>query len=887
MRCSIKPGLRMVFLFVYCVGLTAPAYAQMGMPKIVDPANYSSPSGEYVFRVDPSDRYGSGKAFYRLKRDGHTLWSGDRPFTLTGVTVADNGIVGGYAYTGSGLIHAMDPKNPLEAVIFDRHGKFRLDAKIPRAFQSVSDAPPLPVAKGVFIDRTRNRLVVRLEVEQAHYGRNYEIWRQYALSTGKRLPDFDTRRLLSSPASDAWVGAAAPVAGTSLTLIHWLDMDNARFRLLNAMHKPVWSMTFPSDYSGGENDKRRSELIDQARQTGAILPSKAAGTVALWHVAAGRRVTYRAARAKNGRWRVSRIASAQYPPAAPIMPRIPNITLKPLGRVTLRVPHTAPPPNIRNIDSFTFAGPNRIAFLRATSSRKPALVVIDLNGAVKHITPLPVVPVEGDIQWSSCAWLGGSRYVVGRSQRNVDAPGVWLVDTTTDKASPIAKFEIPSVDHITAFPDGRFVAIGDLHVPYTAQKIVGAYSRDGKRLWRWIDNGADPPDKPGTPSSPTGVAVTSDGRVAVIGPIDHLVRFYAGATGDYLGQADLQKQWGREPSYTSDLWADGDGGLIVNNFEGKPPIVRIDADGRIRSEFTPHRPNGKPMGDYFDIQRSPSGELWTTDRDSLLRLSSAGAIDKTLGRLPSATDLTEISTLDFDRTNRIYAMDSKTSAVHVFDRHGAWLHSCIPHFTVESNDSLPLARTMSVSPNGEVVIRSFPAFENTTKMEVIRFTRDGRRAGPAQPRGLGPRQWASVSKAVLFQDSRGHTLRAITHRPDGPWLRDMPSVSTSSTGSLMVFDRSWIEPGSHLSLYSSTGKPIRTIELPAALGRIDDAVYNGRLIVVTASGSLIGISPQGRFLWRFRPHAADDTLTLSFTHEGRVLAVQSSDEIGFEQFATP
>ncbi len=71
--------------------------------EMLNPKNYVSPSGAYVLHVDPSHRYGGGKATYRLTHKGTEVWAGVRPFTLWEAGVDDHGIVGGYAYSHGGI----------------------------------------------------------------------------------------------------------------------------------------------------------------------------------------------------------------------------------------------------------------------------------------------------------------------------------------------------------------------------------------------------------------------------------------------------------------------------------------------------------------------------------------------------------------------------------------------------------------------------------------------------------------------------------------------------------------------------------------------------------------------------------------------------------------
>jgi hypothetical protein len=76
-----------------------PGYVRGQTLTVLNPKDYDSPSGTYRLRVDPGNRYGAGKATYRLTKGGKEIWSGERPFTLWEAGVTDDGTVAGYAYT--------------------------------------------------------------------------------------------------------------------------------------------------------------------------------------------------------------------------------------------------------------------------------------------------------------------------------------------------------------------------------------------------------------------------------------------------------------------------------------------------------------------------------------------------------------------------------------------------------------------------------------------------------------------------------------------------------------------------------------------------------------------------------------------------------------------
>src|SRR5262245_45359141 len=110
--------------------LASPSPAQLIPPPVVNPATYESRSGEYVLDVDPREMYGQGGASYRLTRQGQDVWASDRPFTLLGVGVSDDGVVAGFAYSAGLEGFAKDDK--LHLVILDPSGAVRLDDTTPR-----------------------------------------------------------------------------------------------------------------------------------------------------------------------------------------------------------------------------------------------------------------------------------------------------------------------------------------------------------------------------------------------------------------------------------------------------------------------------------------------------------------------------------------------------------------------------------------------------------------------------------------------------------------------------------------------------------------------------------------------------------------------------------
>ncbi len=94
-------------------------------PPVLDPKTYVSPSGRYTLLVDPSNMHGRGLATYRLSKNGHEVWSGEKAFSLWDARVTDEGVAAGYAYSEGPLgfrIHG-----DFHVVILAEDGTIRLD----------------------------------------------------------------------------------------------------------------------------------------------------------------------------------------------------------------------------------------------------------------------------------------------------------------------------------------------------------------------------------------------------------------------------------------------------------------------------------------------------------------------------------------------------------------------------------------------------------------------------------------------------------------------------------------------------------------------------------------------------------------------------------------
>src|SRR5207247_415709 len=120
-------------------------------------------------------------------------------------------------------------------------------------------------------------------------------------------------------------------------------------------------------------------------------------------------------------------------------------------------------------------------------------------------------------------------------------------------------------------------------------------------------------------SFPQSVTVTSDGRVVVVDASRDLLQFFS-REGEFLRAVDLKRAWGRDPNFPAGLEPDLDGGLIVRDFNGSPPVVCMDRADRVTDGFQPRYAAGRAFRICDPVKAGPGGLLWTSDGYALLNL---------------------------------------------------------------------------------------------------------------------------------------------------------------------------------------------------------------------------------------------------------------------------
>jgi hypothetical protein len=239
------------------------AFAREGPPPKLNPKVYVSLSGDYSLTVNPTDMYGRGPADYRSTKDDKILWESRLPYTFWGVSVADSGQVAGYAFTNGPRGYSENDRadGPGECIValLSAEGKTVNEEIHTRQWSRFMDSPPDPLLRGMLLDESNKRFVVR--VADPDRNRRIELWWVFDLHTGKRLGTLEPVRSMPQGDEALLILHARAVPGTPLVLTHWWKYASGQcggiFTLIDLNDpkgKPVWSLTLADDYTVPGND---------------------------------------------------------------------------------------------------------------------------------------------------------------------------------------------------------------------------------------------------------------------------------------------------------------------------------------------------------------------------------------------------------------------------------------------------------------------------------------------------------------------------------------------------------------------------------------------------------------------------------------------------------
>lgn len=817
--------------------------------------------------------HGQGEGSYRLARAGAEVWAKKLPFTLWQAAVTDDGTVVGYAYTHG--LHGFPPTEKrdetsrkewegyVHAVIIDSKGELRLNEREKRARSGFLDHDvAYPAARGLFVDPANDRFVIRFA--DPDLNRQIEKWVVYRLSDGKRLTSFEPAEQMKG-ADRRWdICDAQPVSGTPWTLVHWYILtlsdqaDDAKFTLVDEHGKPVWTLDRPGDYAYGGDSRAAWAFQSYLRDHSVILDVSKPRQFELWFPAGKSRVRFEVRPAPAGDPQLSVVEIGRRDYAGMDLPKreeptFASVELKSLGSISLRAP-TAAPHAIRHFGDFDFDDQGRIGFVRRDEQGPCVFVLAGPTGEIVCELPLKGTE-EGGPAPLMAAWLAGDRWVAVKPCYGVGAKSrAWVLRVESASLTAIDHFDCPQAEAVAGTHDGGFVVLATHHYEYTMSDELIAFDAAGKRQWSVQQDYS----KDGALFSPEDVAVMDNGVVAVVDNIRKRVQLYDKG-GAYCRMIDLKEAFGQEPNYPTDIAADRDGGLIVHDFNGSPPVWRLRSDGAVMAKFNPKFGEGREFSLRAGAKAAPDGRLWATDGESLCRLTDAGVVDLILGQRPDSEELSETVAFTTDSHGLFYAVSSRTGAVHVFERDGELRHVCKPlptDFASNMMDAkITVARDGSVYVTGTGPLKGYLQFAADGQRIGVSTLADGRIGGEWHFKPDSRERWITGWQEVYRVGGDGKQIQTIKRRPDRNWLETVHGIGIAPDGSAAIGSYDSESMGFNepvISLFGPEGEPIHTIVLPFD-GYIHKIAYNGRCIVLSRGADLLVMDPRGASIRRFVP----------------------------------
>jgi len=876
-------SMRLSFLlFTTLLLIGSTTLAMEGPPPILDPATRTSPSGEYSLYVNPSDLHGRGHADYQFSRNGKVVWTNRFPFTFWEFGVANSGHIAGYAYSHGWRGFSEDGfragAGEFSVVILSPEGSIITNDQHARENSRFLHTPPSPLAAGIFVDDFSHHAVVRLTDPDLNQG--IEQWLIYDLKNGTRV---GTRKpathMINKERHRQLILAARALPSTPLALVHWWQVDYPHiggiFTLVDQSGKPVWTLALENDYSMPEDESRENEIRQFLWNGGGILNVESNGMFEILQIKEGLRMSFAAHQLESGTWVVEKTGATPYAwPRPEAAPTLPAYTLTALDDIPLSVPEYRESENrIRNLASYEFSSDGLICALRVGPDTRPYLILFTQQGEVLKELRLPMNELPKQVGYSNPANIGGRKFVVAMSGRGVGGKAdYYRTDFDTGIVEVLTNATSPRADALAGFPDGSYVALTTRYNKYSMTDGLYFFDPDGRLKWNLEEAGYS--GKPAELLSPEDVATSGTNEFAILDNIRHTIQLFT-TDGNLRRTINLEKAWGRKPNYPTDISPDAAGGFIVYDFNAEQTLLRLDTNGAIVSASSPTRADGRPFRVIDGVKQSPQGDLWTSDGDSLYRLSTNGTANLTLGDEPSPFHLNDPGYVDTGQDDRVYIADQRTKSVHVFDARGKHLGQCVPG--AEDLTEISSVRHIAVVASSDVYVSL-----DLSDQRYLHFLHDQSRAGwsnltldsISQRWYFQPTNnlcWLVGYRDVFLVKAMRDVIRCISRRPDGRWLAHPGKAAVAPDGSIAVVTDSG-QGAIEVNLYGPAGDTQTSVRIPGGHHALAMA-YDGRIIYIRTKDGVLIYEINGNPLGMFMIPANDGPTNWS----GPFLAAQGNE----------
>ncbi|MCP4196971.1 MAG: hypothetical protein GY762_07440 [Proteobacteria bacterium] len=800
---------------------------------------YSSPSGDYVLRVDPEARNGMHGAEYVMRRRDRVVWEKALSRTLWNAVVSDDGIVGGYGYSELGS--SDDSVGSFHVLVIGQHGELLANDRTQRTLSHHMHTASDPKAESLILNRDLDRMFIRMKRDLN--SSKSPLW-VYQLSTGKRLVDWLPERPFEIEEGKEllYPGEIKPLIGAELMLVHWWHVamgkpsegptrEHSTFTLVDGAGSTQWSLILEDDHTVKHDRERSERRVREVRELGAIRSVDGDGEFTIWSVGKGQQVSFLAERGGQ-KWSVSElrrtafVAPKKRDEQEPVELDLPVARVQLLSETKLRPTKRALQKSpVHNLKVFGFSDDGAIEFVRWDDDGD---VLVRLNHDGGIVSESPLIKLQPR-QWST-RWFdgpGGSWYALVDGEYSKRTKVFW-VDVISGDTTLIETLETETIDAFAVRRDGGFFA----RTYDRAKEAVSLVSVEssGAVLWRIDLRDESDPDRIAI-SIDTMVA-KPDGGLVVLGtgwgeedspPYSYTVPsdWYAGyqeltAKGAVLSLVVLNETWGVEVDFPGQITLDKEGNVLIPD-AGR--LWRTTLDGELLGglHLTVADGSGLPFAKYAV---GPDGAVWGATERAMYSVSSAGVPGRVVGNPYETGTLTSGWGASIDHLGRLFINDGDTELWHVFDSSGAELFVCpFPTSKGQSFNS-----SISVDSDGRIYIEldeevpehfvysSIGRPMTSTKLHGSNLNG----AVEFEPKGLN--HWFAWGADLVCLDESNTAVQIVERRPDGLWWDNLGSIRFSASGLRMVVSDSGSDYSpAILALYDKSDSSAAALRLPEGL----------------------------------------------------------------------
>lgn len=442
----------------------------------------------------------------------------------------------------------------------------------------------------------------------------------------------------------------------------------------------------------------------------------------------------------------------------------------------------------------------------------------------------------------------------------------------------------PRVAALTALRDSGFAALLAYHYQYTISECLGVFDEAGRSRFVIPERYEDE----ATLFSPMDVAQSTNGDLLVLEGIRNELKFYR-SDGSYLRKLDLEKAFGQEPRYVTDLVLGANEALVVDS-PSTTPLWRMTLDGANVSGIVPHSDAGRFQPNVIGHARiAPEGTIWLTDERAFFELDATGDVTRVVGALPDPDALDVVGIRLLDSAGRAFVMDSRTGCVHAFGPDGNRRYVATPDPSDEVEVSFG-AQLVSDGLGG-VWVRQHARLTDEA-IRWVHFDGRGTRTGSVATDGdllaaRGDRIWESGQyweSSLTDRNAAGDVERTVTRMGDGRWFSRADAGAMTADDQLIVVTRGMLVSIDAEQAHSPIPIPNGGISSPRLSATPEWAIAFGES---DSSVLLLRRADSTWFRWEPPEKGTNERWTFGMSTDGSELLALESPALVIHRFKLP